>query len=158
MLTKRDIIKQAFTEIGLGSYNYDLQPEDYEDAVRLLDRQMAVWSGYGIETGYPVSTDRDSVTLDSDIGLILQLEDGVVCTLAVSLGPPYGREVPIDVRRRARAGYVNGLRLASVPPMKGINTTNVPSGAGYKHRDFYETLNSDGPDEILPGQRERFTS
>lgn len=158
MLTKRDIITRAFEELGLGAYQYDLQPEDLNTAVRRLDSLMAKWAGYGIETGYPLSMPGDTNTIDQEIGLITQLIDGASCALAISLAPQYGKQPSPETRREARNGFVNGLRLASVPPQKAINVTNVPAGAGYKHRDLYKNLNNDGPDEIYPDQEGRLSS
>jgi hypothetical protein len=53
MPTKRDIITDAFAELGLAEYIFDLQAEQLETAKRSLDRMMALWSGQGIVVSYP---------------------------------------------------------------------------------------------------------
>jgi hypothetical protein len=45
--TKRDVIGQAFSEIGLASYTFDLLPEQYEGALRCLDAMIAQWENKG---------------------------------------------------------------------------------------------------------------
>ena len=42
--TKRQIINQAMTEIGLGSYSLDAQPEDLQDALFKLNAMLAEWT------------------------------------------------------------------------------------------------------------------
>lgn len=151
-ITKRDIINLAFGELGLGSYAYDLQPEDLATAVEKLDDLMAMWSGYGIETGYPLTTESSASTLDDEIGLILQLKSGVAAALAVDIAPDYGKTPSPDTMKKASKGFKNGLRTSFTPPDKHINQTMVPAGAGYKRRHYYRNLAQDGPNEILPGQ------
>jgi hypothetical protein len=53
MWTKLDVIRQAFSEIGKGAYEFDLQPEDLQNALRKLDAMMAAWGGAGgVRIGY----------------------------------------------------------------------------------------------------------
>lgn len=151
-ITKRDIINLAFGELGLGSYAYDLQPEDLSKAVEKLDALMAMWSGHGIETGYPIVTESSSGSLDDEIGLIVQLKSGVAAALAVDMAPDYGKTPSPTTIMKGQKGFKNGLRLSMVPPSKYINQTASPAGAGYKRRHYYRNLAQDGPNEVLPGQ------
>jgi hypothetical protein len=43
--TKREFVVQAFSEIGLASYVYDLQPEQLQTALNRLDSMLATWNG-----------------------------------------------------------------------------------------------------------------
>ena len=52
--TKRDIVNQAFGEIGMADYVFDLQPQQLDSALRQLDMMMATWNGKGIRIGYPI--------------------------------------------------------------------------------------------------------
>lgn len=151
-ITKRAIINLAFSELGLGAYAYDIQPEDYTTALEKLDDLMAEWSGYGIETGYPLNTVSSTQTMDEEIGLILQLKSGVAAALAVEIAPDYGKVPSPHTVKKATKGKKNGLRLSVRPPNKYINITTVPAGAGYKRRHYYRNLAQDGPLEILPGE------
>jgi hypothetical protein len=53
--TKRDVIGQAFSEIGLASYTFDLLPEQYEGALRRLDAMIAQWENKGIRLAWPLA-------------------------------------------------------------------------------------------------------
>ena len=45
--TKRQFVAQAFEEIGLASYVFDLTPEQLQSALRRLDTMMAAWNALG---------------------------------------------------------------------------------------------------------------
>ena len=64
--TKRTIIEQAHAEIGLGSYAYDAQPEDLQDALLRLNALMAQWSGDSAQVGWPSVNSELVDELDSD--------------------------------------------------------------------------------------------
>ena len=50
--TKRDIVKQAFAEIGRSEYDFDASPEDTQHALRVLDSMAATWATQGLRIGY----------------------------------------------------------------------------------------------------------
>lgn len=52
--TKRQFVTQAFEEIGLASYVFDLTPEQLDSALRRLDTMIASWNALGIRLGYPL--------------------------------------------------------------------------------------------------------
>ena len=151
-ITKRDIINSAFGELGLGSYNYDMQPEDYETALIRLDGLMSEWASFGLQTGYPATTQPDAGSLDDAIGLIMPLREGVIAALAIRLAPGYGKTPSPDTKTAASKGWNVAQRLAFQTPEKYINTTAVPAGAGYKRRYQPHNLSDEGPAEILPGE------
>ena len=63
--TKRQFVLQAFEEIGLASYVYDLTPEQLNSALFKLDAMMGTWNGKGIRIGYPTPGDPESSDLDA---------------------------------------------------------------------------------------------
>ena len=67
--TKRDIVEQAFEEIGLASYVFDLQPQQLESALRRLDAMMATWNAKGIRLGYPLPSSPADSDLDQEVGV-----------------------------------------------------------------------------------------
>lgn len=133
-LTKRDIVDQAFEEIGLGPYQYDIQPEDRETGLKRLDNLMAEWASKGIETGYPVAFDPGQSDLDQDSGLSAAMVRGIVAQVAVDIAPGYGKTVSPDTKVTASTGYKNALRMSVTVPNKAINTRLTPAGAGNKNR------------------------
>ncbi len=54
--TKRDIVKQAFSEIGKSDYDFDIQPEEMMSALRSLDSMVSTWGAQGIRIGYAGAT------------------------------------------------------------------------------------------------------
>mgnify|MGYP003525752305 CR=1 FL=1 len=52
--TKRQFVTQAFEEIGLAAYVFDLTPEQLQSALRRLDSMMASWNAKGIRLGYQI--------------------------------------------------------------------------------------------------------
>lgn len=134
MTTKRDIIQAAFSELGLASYDYDMQPEDYVNALRRLDNLMAEWSAQDAQTGYDLSSSPTIATIDDELSLILPLVDGVICALAVKLAPSYGKQISPDTKLTATNGFKLALKLSARPPIKRLNVTTSLSGAGNRRR------------------------
>lgn len=151
-ITKRALVDLAFSELGMGKYNYDLQPEDVQLGVEKLDDLMAEWDGYGIQTGYPLNTVSNAQTVDDPINLILQLKSGVASALAVALAPDYGKTPSPQTVMNATKGKKNGLRLSASPPHKRLNTTMTPAGAGYKRHNWPRNLADEGPHYVNPDE------
>ena len=62
--TKRQFVTQAFEEIGLASYVFDLTPEQLQSALRRLDTMIAAWNALGIRLGYPLPSSPQDSDLD----------------------------------------------------------------------------------------------
>ena len=127
MPTKRDIITDAFAELGLAAYIYDLQPEQLETAKRSLDRMMATWGGQGIVVGYPLGTasDIDDETNAPDWAL-----EAMVQNLALRIAPGFGKTVSPDTKAAASMALnVLGARRVAMVPMVP-DTMAIPAGAG----------------------------
>lgn len=129
--TKRQFIEQAFEEIGLASYVFDLQPEQWQSALSRLDTLMADWNGKGIRIGYPLP----STPQDSDITQSTYVADSanmaIVANLALRLAPSYGKQVMPETKVAAREGYLTLLQRATMPPQQQYPST-LPAGAGNK--------------------------
>jgi len=52
--TKRQFITQAFEEIGLAAYVFDLTAEQLDSALRRMDSMVAGWNANGVRIGYPL--------------------------------------------------------------------------------------------------------
>ena len=64
MWTKRQLITQAYEEIGLASYVFDLTPEQLESARRRMDAMVAGWNANGARISYPLPSTADGSDLD----------------------------------------------------------------------------------------------
>jgi len=104
--TKRQIVSEAFSEIGKGGYAFDMQPEEYQSALRRLDAMMATWGATtNIRIGY-VGGDGFG-----DIGVETEVPDWAVSAiylnLAISIAPTYGKTVSADTKINAKIALDN---------------------------------------------------
>ncbi|MCK5600586.1 hypothetical protein KAR91_01885 [Candidatus Pacearchaeota archaeon] len=129
--TKRQYITQAFEEIGLASYIFDLQPEQLQSAARRLDVMMANWNGQGIRIGYPIAGDPDDIDLDTETNVPDSANQAIITNLAIQLAPGFGKVVSPETKRAAKDGY-NTLAARGQAPGSKRMPKNFPQGAGHK--------------------------
>lgn len=126
---KREFVSQAFGKIGL-SYEFDLQSEQRESALRDLDSMMAEWDSEGIRLGYPLPSTADGSSLDQDSHVPDRANMAIVANLAMLLAEDLGRPVPATLPGRAKRSYDLLLeKSASIPVMQ---MPSMPAGAGNK--------------------------
>lgn len=130
--TKRQLVVQAFEELGLGAYVFDLEPEQLQSALRRLDAMMGVWDGKGIRLGYPISSPESS-NLDDDSNLPDAATETVFLNLALRLAPSFGKVPSVDTKSSAKEGYQVLLSKATHPIEMQVPNT-LPVGAGNKAR------------------------
>lgn len=129
--TKRELIDEAFREIGLASYVFDLDPEERQTALRRLDTMMATWEVRGIRVGYNFPATPKASDLDDDSGLPDRASETVYLNLAVRIAPGFGRPVLPDTKTSARTGY-DALLFAAAQPREQQLPDRLPRGAGNK--------------------------
>ena len=132
--TKKQIIEQAFEEIGLASYIFDLTPDQLDSALRRLDLMVASWQTKNIQIGYPLSTSPQNSDIDTPIETSLNNNEALVLNLAVRLAPAYGKSVSPDTKATAKLLYDQLLIEAAAPYEQQFPRT-MPLGAGYKRTD-----------------------
>jgi hypothetical protein len=135
--TKREFVQQAFSEIGLSNYAFDLSPEMLNDGLRRLDSMLAGWQNNGIRLGYPTSSKYDGSDLDQDSNIQDIYNEAVYLNLALRLAPSYGRQVLPDTKDNAKKAY-DGLLLACTKPPESRHMTMV-SGAGNRQVGYFNT-------------------
>lgn len=106
--SKRQIIEEAFAELALAGYVFDLSPEVMQRALRRLDTMMATWQAKGVSVGYVVGLTPDNSDLDQDSGLPLVATEAVYMSLAVRMAAGEGKALPPSTLR-ATAEAVNAL-------------------------------------------------
>lgn len=148
--TKRQFVTEAFEEIGLASYVYDLQPDALQGAVRRLDRMMAQWNARGIRLGYPLASNPDNANLDTDTGVPDSANEAIVCNLAMRIAPGFGKSVAADTKATAKTGLNTLQARAAVPPQMQFPGT-MPAGAGNKPWGIYEPFLPRPVDPLLAG-------
>lgn len=80
--SKQDIIDDAYDQVGLASYVFDISPEMYQSALKTLDTMMALWSIQGIRLGYPLPTQPANSVLTDDS----RLPDWAIPAVSMKLG------------------------------------------------------------------------
>lgn len=141
--TKRELIMDAFDELGLGSFAFDVEPEQLQSALRKLDTMMATWNIRGVKLGYPLSTSTSSSSLDQDSNAPDYALEAIITNLAVRMSPSYGKQISAETKIYANQAYQQ-LLYSPAQPIEMQFNNDVPIGAGNK--SIYQTvLNT--PDE-----------
>lgn len=135
--TKRDIVNQAFEEIGLASYVFDLQPQQFDSALRRLDAMMATWNAKGIRLGYPLPSSPADSDLDQDTGVPDNAIEAMILNLAVRVAPGFGKTVSPDTKGNAKRAYNELLANSAMPLEMQLGNETIPSGAGNKGWRYY---------------------
>lgn len=149
--TKRQIVEQAFEEIGISTYVFDLQPGQLQSAMYKLDAMMAEWDAKGIRLGYPISSSQNNADLDDDSGLPDWCVGPVYTNLGMRLAPSFGKQIHPATRADAKMGYNVILQRAARPPEMQF-PHELPLGAGNKPWRDYDDEFVRGPlDPLLAG-------
>lgn len=114
--SKQDVINQAFSEIGMGSFQYDLQPEDNQTALRKLDAMMATWGGtQGIRIGYAGGDGKGELTPSTMVPDWAY--EALYLNLALRLCPDYGKQPsPLTVMGAKNALDAVRVRTVQIKP------------------------------------------
>ena len=129
--TKRQFVTQAFEEIGLASYVFDLTPDQLQSALRRLDTMIAAWNALGIRIGYPLPSSPNDSDLDEQTNVPDASTEAIYTNLAIKLAPSYGKQVMPDTKATAKESYNTLLSRAAMPMEQQLPGT-MPSGAGNK--------------------------
>lgn len=148
--TKLQHVEHAFAEISLAPDVFNVAPEQIQRALRSLDAMMATWNGKGIRLGYPLPSSPDDSQLDQDSGIPDSANEAVFLNLAIRIAPGVGKQVSVDTRASAKAGYDVLLARAAFPPQQPSKT--LPSGAGNKPSRTYQPFLPPTPDPLLAAQ------
>lgn len=128
-ITKRQLLEDAFGEVGLGAYMYDLDAGLISRALRTMDSMMAEWNAKGIRIGYPLSSvadpDDECIIPDVAIGAIVQ-------NVAVRVGPSVGKVIQPALSVSAKRSFNTLLAWATSSEIPEVDISYLPSGAGNK--------------------------
>lgn len=130
--TKRELILQAFDEIGLASYVFDLTTDQLQSALRRLDAMMAGWETNSIRVNYNLPSTPSASNIDDDSGLPDAAIEAVYLNLALRIAPSYGKAVSPETKQFADMAY-NNLANQCIPPVPELQFPHtMPRGAGNK--------------------------
>ena len=148
--TKRQFIVQAFEEIGLASYVFDLTPEQLQAALRRLDSMMSSWNAQGIRLSYPIPSSPQDSDIDQETDVPDSAWEAVYTNLGVRLAPGYGKTVSVDTKAVARNTYNILLQRASAPLEQQLPGT-MPAGSGNKPWRWDDPYVAPPADPVLTG-------
>ena len=135
MWTKRRLIEEAYGELALAGYTFDLTPEEMQTALRRMDTMVATWVGKGIEIPYQFGPDVENSDLDDPSGIALVDCEAVYLNLAVRLSAGVGKQAAPSTKAAAKDAYDALMtRQAILQLQQQQLPSGVPSGAG--HRSF----------------------
>ena len=148
--SKLDVIQQAFSEIGKGAYEFDLQPEDLQTGLRKLDAMMAAWGGaLGVRIGFAGGDGK------GDLGVDTMVPDwayeALYLHLALRLCPDYGKTPSPLTIMNAKAA-LDAVRVRTVRPATRRLTGYAGAGNswyGVAALPEQETPVATGPDSTL---------
>ena len=129
--SKLDLINQAFEEVGIAPYVFDLSTEQLKSALRKLDTMVAAWEAMGIRLGYPLPSSPAESQLSNASGLPDWAVGAVYQNLALQLASLVGKEPSAELKKNARMGYNSVLaKTRNIPEMR--LPRNMPAGQGHK--------------------------
>ena len=153
--TKKELIQEAFDAIGIASYSFDLEEDQYVSALRKLDSMMASWNGLGLRLSYPLYDSQSDSDIDEASNVPDWANEAVYLNLATRIAPSFGKMISPDIKQNARNAYDVVMARITRPPEYSI--TGLPQGQGSKAwryddnvtlRDPSPTLTDGSGDEI----------
>lgn len=145
--TKRQFITQAFEEIGLAAYVFDLTPEQLESALRRLDSMIAGWNANGVRIGYPLPGSPGASDIDAQSGVPDFANEAIYLNLALRLAPSYGKTVSPESKQFADMAYNQLVNQTALPTPERQMPKTMPRGQGTK-----PWRNFNNPFIIPPGE------
>lgn len=147
MWTKRQLIEQAYAEIGLANYVYDLPDDDLQSSLKRMDTMIAAWDGKGIKIGYLLPNNPSESLLTQDSGVPDWALEAIYTNLAIKIAPSLGKQVLPETKATAVRSLNSMLSKLNEEPLSRYMPSTMPIGAGYKthnYSPFYEP----NPDNI----------
>lgn len=132
MWTKRELVLEAYGELALQGYEFELTPEELETGLRRLDTMMATWQQRGVNVSYALPSGPQLSDLDDASGLPDYAVEAVYLNLAIRIGASYGKEIRPETKATAKAAY-DPLLWASAMPVQQQLPGSMPIGAGNKY-------------------------
>lgn len=148
--TKRQFIEQAFEELGLAAYVFDLTPEQIQSALRRLDSMMATWNAKGIRLGYPIPSSPQNSNSTDETQVPDAANEAIYTNLALRIAPSFGKTPSTELKGNAKACYDLLLMRASLPPEQQLAA--LPSGAGNKPTNSETQFITPAPEPLKVGE------
>ena len=133
--TKRQFVTEAYTELGMADYVFDLQPEQLLGACRRLDAMLAEWNGRGINLGYTLPTSPENTDIDQETTAPDWANEAIILNLAVKIAPMHGKTVSMETKAGAKLA-LNTVMINTAKDVVMKMPDGSPVGAGYKQTEY----------------------
>lgn len=127
--SRRGLIEQAYSELAMAGWVWDLAPEELRWANQRLDMMLGAWDGDGLRLGMAIANSDTPPDIDSDSGCPSWAVESVVLNLAVRLAAGKGKALTPETVRRADA-TMQAIRVRSAIPQPFTFPGGLPLGAG----------------------------
>jgi hypothetical protein len=128
--TKGQLVEQAFEELGLASYFYDLTPEQQYSALRRMDAMIAGWPA--VRIAYNLSSTPANGDLDDDSGVPDFAIEAIYLNLAVRIAPSLGKQIMAETKTAAKLAYNQLVSQSAQDVPQMVLPSGMPRGAGQK--------------------------
>lgn len=131
--TKGELVDQAFAELALAGYVFDLTPEERQAACTRLDAMMATWNARGIVLPYALALTPGDANLDAECGLPAWAVEATYLHLALRTAASKGKAAPQTLKATAsEAMAAVDSRLAHDDLNEQQFRSGTPKGQGSK--------------------------
>jgi hypothetical protein len=131
--TKRQLIADAYGELALAGYDFDISPEEEAAALRKLNTMLATWGAQGVSLGFHMNASAEDDALDEPSGLPLYAVEAVYMQLAVRIAASKGKALPHSTLTNSKAAYDAVVsKIASDQIQQQQLASGTPRGAGRK--------------------------
>jgi hypothetical protein len=159
--SKRELVTEAFSELALAGFVFDLAPEELQAGLKRLDNVVATLEGRGVRLGYPLHSTPGGSDLDEDSNLPAYAVAPIYQMTALALCATFGK-VPTPTLKAQAADGLNVLLSKAAMPAEQQFRDGMPFGAGNKLRGREQvftpepdlnplSVNSGGDLDILGG-------
>lgn len=135
--TKKQLITQAFEELGLSASIYDLTSAQLETAANKLNAMMAAWSTNGVRVGWASPSTQALNDINQDSLAPDFANEAIYTNLAVRLSSSFGKIVSPELKSLAVSSYSDLVNALTGTPPEYQLPRSLPMGAGYK-RQYYK--------------------
>lgn len=126
MITKGDIVRQAFQHLRISGLTNKARNEDTQLALQTLESMLLAWTNKGLNLSWNKSPDFVDPDPQEDSGISDADYEAIYVNLAVKLAPAFGKPTT-QLDSFARELYA-GLFSTELPTQQ--NNTYMPLGSG----------------------------
>ncbi len=164
MITKNELVIDAFEELRISGLTVTPNPKEVTSAIRRMDSMLLDWQNKGLCLSYVRSEGYSNIDPNQDSGINDTSAFAIVTNLAKTIAPKYGKAIHQQTLVDAKSSYEG---LFSPELTEREQTPYLPTGSGesffFGNRiggycfNYFQTFDKNAPDycttkDILVGQ------